>query len=101
MHSINGTHSDGLNAIPWPAHAEIARYAAQLWEKRGRPSNCDEQIWLEAEQMLLIANGYTQPRATRSAKAKPVARNTPQSQLRDESSATSSHTHSNPSRANV
>jgi hypothetical protein len=35
-----------------PTHEEISRHAETLWQDKGRPSGCDEQIWLEAEREL-------------------------------------------------
>jgi hypothetical protein len=61
MQSIN------TSLIARPSHPEIARLAAQLWEKRGRPDGRDEEIWLQAEQQLLSERGQSQPRAARSA----------------------------------
>jgi quinol monooxygenase YgiN len=37
---------------PEPTCEEIAASARSLWEKRGRPSGQDDQIWLEAERRL-------------------------------------------------
>ena len=74
MNSINTSLTNGLNGFPRPTHSEIARSAAQLWEKRGRPAHCDEEIWLEAEQLLLIARGDIQPRPTRMAQPKPAGK---------------------------
>ena len=101
MHSINGSQAQGLNAIPWPSHAEIASYAEQLWEQRGRPANRDIDIWLEAEEMLLIAKGYTQPHATRSARAKFSAKDEAHSQHKTETPAAPNQTSSNSPRANL
>jgi hypothetical protein len=100
MHSINGSHKHGMEAIPWPTETEIAQYAAQLWEQRGRPANCDIDIWLEAEDMLLIAKGYTQPRATRSATNKATIRNGAQQSSSINSSA-ANHSILNTSRTNL
>lgn len=36
-----------------PLHDETARRAHELWEKYGRPTNRDQEIWLEAERQLL------------------------------------------------
>ena len=33
-------------------HGEIALLASQIWEKEGRPSGRDEEIWLQAEAQL-------------------------------------------------
>jgi hypothetical protein len=63
MQSINAS----LSARPRPGHPEIARLAAQLWEKRGRPAGHDEEIWLQAEQQLLSEWSRSRPRAARLA----------------------------------
>jgi hypothetical protein len=34
-------------------HGEIALLASQIWEKEGKPSGRDEEIWLQAEAQLL------------------------------------------------
>jgi integrase len=36
-----------------PTHEQIATRARALWETRGRPANRDEEIWLEAERLLV------------------------------------------------
>lgn len=33
-------------------HAQIAKRAQQIWEKKGRPVGQDERNWLEAESQL-------------------------------------------------
>lgn len=35
-----------------PSHEEISRRAQELWERYGRPTGRDEEIWLEAERAL-------------------------------------------------
>ena len=44
-------------------HEAIARRAEQIWEEQGRPENCDQAIWLEAEaELLAIQQGvYRHP----------------------------------------
>ena len=42
----------GTSSRPDPTYEEIAASARLLWEKRGRPSGQDDQIWLEAERRL-------------------------------------------------
>ncbi|MGO8700418.1 MAG: DUF2934 domain-containing protein [Limisphaerales bacterium] len=74
MQAINTPTADKLKAKTRPSHAEIARSAAQLWEKRGRPVTRDEEIWLEAEQILLSGQGDSQPPAARAAEPKSAAR---------------------------
>lgn len=95
MQPMNTSLADGFNAIR-PGHAEIARCAAQLWEKRGRPQNCDEEIWLEAEQLLMIDLGHRQPKPTRLAQPKPAAKGGFTSQPRLKSAGISSRTLTNP-----
>jgi hypothetical protein len=34
-------------------HEAIAARAKELWDEQGRPQNCDNAIWLEAEAELL------------------------------------------------
>ncbi|AOS45474.1 hypothetical protein Verru16b_02555 [Lacunisphaera limnophila] len=46
-----------MNSLPTPSpdahpHADIAQYAHQLWQSRGCPTGCDDEIWLEAERKL-------------------------------------------------
>ncbi len=82
--------------MPRPSHPEITRCAAQLWEKRGRPNNRDEEIWLEAEQLLLIAQGHSRPKATRPAQPKPAAKGGSDSQPRLKFAGISSRTVTNP-----
>jgi hypothetical protein len=59
-----------ITVVSEPGHPEIARLAAQLWEKRGRPANRDEEIWLEAERQLLKTWLESQPGAAPSGQAK-------------------------------
>jgi Protein of unknown function (DUF2934) len=33
-------------------HGEIALLASQIWEREGKPSGRDEEIWLQAEAQL-------------------------------------------------
>ena len=82
--------------MPRPSHPEIARCAAQLWEKRGRPNNRDEEIWLEAEQLLLIAQGHNRPKATRSAQPESAAKGRSDSQPRLKLAGIPSRTVTNP-----
>jgi len=37
---------------PTPDPRAIRELAYRLWEERGRPDNCAEAIWLEAERQL-------------------------------------------------
>jgi hypothetical protein len=38
-----------------PLHDDIAQCARDLWIQNGQPADCDQVIWLEAEQRLLFA----------------------------------------------
>ena len=40
-------------AIIPPTHADISLRATALWENYGRPEGRDQEIWLEAERLLL------------------------------------------------
>ena len=33
-------------------YEDIRQKAYQLWEQKGRPANCEQQCWHEAEQLL-------------------------------------------------
>lgn len=37
---------------------EISRRAKELWAQYGKPSGCDEEIWLEAECQLMGTDAY-------------------------------------------
>ncbi|HZP58756.1 MAG TPA: DUF2934 domain-containing protein [Opitutaceae bacterium] len=39
-----------------PSPEEISQLARELWERSGRPSGRDTEIWLEAEQQLIAAS---------------------------------------------
>ncbi len=39
-----------------PTHDEIAQRAHELWDSRGNPNGCDEEIWFEAERQLKAAS---------------------------------------------
>lgn len=54
-----------------PTHEEIAGRAQELWEKYGRPSGRDQEIWLEAERSLLLAKSATPPAAGSQARTAP------------------------------
>jgi hypothetical protein len=36
-----------------PTHDEISSEAQKLWQQRGCPTGCDNEIWLEAERKLM------------------------------------------------
>ncbi|CAM2930097.1 DUF2934 domain-containing protein [Rariglobus hedericola] len=38
--------------MPTPTHEEITRRAETLWLDKGKPSGCDDEIWLQAEREL-------------------------------------------------
>jgi hypothetical protein len=35
-----------------PTHETIAQHACEIWNARGTPTGCDDEIWLEAERQL-------------------------------------------------
>jgi hypothetical protein len=35
-----------------PTHEEITQHAEKIWQDKGRPVGCDDEIWLEAERRL-------------------------------------------------
>jgi len=41
-------------------HAAIAAKAYDLWERRGRPENQTEAMWLEAERDLIATQSWNQ-----------------------------------------
>ena len=49
-----------------PTHEAVSQLAHELWQARGRPVGCDNEIWLEAEQQILAATFVTRnaPSAT-------------------------------------
>lgn len=38
--------------LPSLSPEDIARQAHQLWQERGCPTGCDDEIWLEAERKM-------------------------------------------------
>lgn len=52
MTAHENLHPTTASAAPAPSHKEIAAEAEVLWRKRGRPTGCDEETWLEAERRL-------------------------------------------------
>jgi hypothetical protein len=50
--TLNKVRRSRVNAALAPSHEEIAMKAEVLWRQKGCPENCDEEIWLEAEQQL-------------------------------------------------
>ena len=39
-----------------PKHEEIAQRAHEIWNSRGNPDGCDQEIWFEAEGQLKAAS---------------------------------------------
>jgi len=54
-----------------PSHGEIATKAESIWRRRGCPSACDEEIWLEAERQLSGRPDAAQRKRDRVALADP------------------------------
>lgn len=68
------TTPSSVSARQTASHEEISRQAQELWEKYGRPTGRDEEIWLEAERLLQNRGNAsaeqqtaTQPEATSEA----------------------------------
>lgn len=62
-----GVRGEAQSVPKRPAHAEIAQCAYFLWVAKGRPSDQDAAIWLEAEASLcgkVEALAPEAPRAT-------------------------------------
>ncbi|HWA86304.1 MAG TPA: DUF2934 domain-containing protein [Opitutus sp.] len=55
-----------------PTHEEIARRAQDLWEKYGRPSGRDQEIWLEAERSLQLTKSAQPPATVSQSKTAPM-----------------------------
>ena len=47
----NHHHNNPIHPKP-PTHEDIALRAFTLWIDEGRPENCDEANWLDAEKQL-------------------------------------------------
>jgi hypothetical protein len=57
-----------------PTHEEITRQAETLWLDKGRPTGCDDEIWLEAERELTAqANATLSESESEHAKAELAA----------------------------
>ena len=54
-------------------HGEIALLAAQIWEKEGKPSGRDEEIWLQAEAQLFAVR-KNDAKSSKTAESKKVPR---------------------------
>ena len=54
MHESHLPVSSLPNTKRAPLHEDIAQYARDLWIQNGQPADCDQAIWLEAEQRLLF-----------------------------------------------
>ena len=52
-----------------PSHDEIVAPARILWQKKGCPEGCDDEIWLEAERGLVSASSAQRARRARQAAA--------------------------------
>ena len=52
-------------------HGEIALLASQIWEKEGKPSGQDEEIWLQAEAQLLAVR-KNDAKSSKTAESKKV-----------------------------
>jgi len=48
-----------------PSHDEIVAPARILWQKKGCPEGCDDEIWLEAERGLVSASSAQRTRLAR------------------------------------
>jgi hypothetical protein len=57
-----------------PLHDDISARARELWEKYGRPTGQDEEIWLEAERQLLGADPHVRKVGAGSVSAAAFAR---------------------------
>jgi len=57
-----------------PLHDDISARARELWEKYGRPTGRDEEIWLEAERQLLGADSQVRKVGAGSVSAPAFAR---------------------------
>ena len=96
MPSINASLADRFTAMPPPSYLQIVRCAAQLWEKRGRPNNRDQEIWLEAEQLLMIAQNHSRPKGARPAQPQSAAKGGSDSPPRLKFAGISNRTVTNP-----
>ena len=57
-----------------PLHDEISQRARELWEKYGRPTDHDQEIWLEAERQLLGTDAKVRNAGTGAGSAPAFAR---------------------------
>jgi hypothetical protein len=51
-HFMKNHHHNGPIHPTIPTHEDITSRARSLWIEHGRPENCDDAIWLEAEKQL-------------------------------------------------
>ena len=65
-------------------HGEIALLASQIWEKEGKPSGRDEEIWLQAEAQLFAVrkNDAESSKTAESKRVPSVAKSKPSSEPR-------------------
>ena len=59
-------NSSSVNS-PELTHNEIAERARVLWNARGCPTGCDDEIWLDAERQLAAERGGTSRRRNQTA----------------------------------
>jgi hypothetical protein len=65
--TMNDTLQSSLASDTQPDHDTISRHAQDLWEKYGRPTGRDEEIWLEAERALKTPDATPTPSSPSSA----------------------------------
>ena len=73
-----------LNPTTESKHGEIALLASQIWEKEGKPSGRDEEIWLQAEAQLLAVrkDDAESPKTVKSERVPSVAKTKPSTEPR-------------------
>lgn len=54
-------------------HDDIARQARLLWQERGCPVGCDDEIWIEAERQMSGAEGAKPVTAPENFATNPVS----------------------------
>lgn len=72
-----------------PSSEDISQRARELWEKYGRPSGRDEEIWLEAERQLLGVDPLVEGKGDIAVAARQFDQSTAQSKPRTRSDKTS------------
>jgi len=75
-----------LEQTPESKHGEIALLASQIWEKEGKPSGRDEEIWLQAEAQLfaVLKNDAESSKTAESKKVPSFAKTKPSTEPRIE-----------------